>query len=153
MAKGFSLDFNGFLDLAEDISNIGDNVLLDATVKALEESAKLTNIEVGAAMKKSKFNFTKGKGYSQGKARESLIKVSQMPTEVNGTEVIAYAGVDLKDAPEALILSMKGTPHEAGDKKLLNALKVKGSFRKKIDKLQSDIFTNVLLVESLERRR
>ena len=153
MSKGFSLDFNGFLELAEDISNIGNDVLLEATVKALDESRKLTNIEIGAAMKASKFNFKKGEGYSQGKARESLIEVSQKPTEVNGTEVIAYAGVDLKDAPETLILAVKGTPHEAGDKKLLNAIKVKGNLRKKIDQLQKDIFTNVLIVEGLNRRR
>ena len=143
MAKGFSLDFKGFLDFAEDISNLGDDVLLDATVKALDESRKLTNIEIGAAMKASKYSFKKGEKYSQGDARASLIEVSNMPTEVNGTEVIAYAGVDLSKAPEVAIL-MHGTPHLAKDKKIYNAVKVKGSFRKKIDQLQKDIFNNAL---------
>lgn len=143
MAKGFSLDFKGFLDIAEDISNLGDDVLLDATVKALDESRKLTNIEIGAAMKASKYSFKKGEKYSQGDARASLIEVSNMPVEVNGTEVIAYAGVDLSKAPEVAIL-MHGTPHLAKDKKLYNAVKVKGSFRKKIDQLQKDIFNNAL---------
>lgn len=143
MAKGFSLDFNGFLDLAEEISNIGDDVLLDATIKALDESRKLTNIEIGAAMKASPYSFKKGEKYSQGDARASLIEVSNIPVEVNGTEVVAYAGVDLSKAPEVAIL-MHGTPHLAKDKKLYNAVKVKGSFRKKIDQLQKDIFNNAL---------
>lgn len=141
--KGFSLDFNGFLELAEDISNLGNDVLLDATVKALDESRKLVNIEVGAAMKASPYSFKKGEKYSQGDARASLIEVSQMPVEVNGTEVIAYTGVDLSKAPEVAIL-MHGTPHLAKDKKLYNAVKVKGKVRKKIDQLQKDIFNNAL---------
>lgn len=144
MAKGFSLDFSGFLDLAEDISNIGNDVLLDAAVKALDESRKLVNIEVGAAMKASQFSFKKGEKYSQGDARASLIEVSNMPVEVSGTEVIAHAGVDLEKAPEALILAVKGTPHQAADKKLYNALKVKGKVRKKVDQIQKDIFNKAL---------
>lgn len=144
MAKGFSLDFNGFLDLAEDISNISDDLLLDATVKALDESRKIVNIEVGKAMKNSKFSFKKGEKYSQGDARASLIEVSKMPIEVNGTEVVAYAGIDLEKAPEALILAVAGSPHESADKKLYNAIKVKGSVRKQIDRVQKNIFNNVL---------
>ena len=130
--KGFSLDFNGFLDLAEDISNISDEVLLEATVKALDESRKLVNIEVGKAMKASKYSFKKGERYSQGNARESLIKVSETPIEVNGTEVTAYAGFSLEDAPEVLALAY-GTPHLAKDTKLYNAIKVKGQVKKQID--------------------
>lgn len=144
MAKGFSLDFNGFLDLAEDISNISDDLLLDATVKALDESRKIVNIEVGKAMKNSKFSFKKGEKYSQGDARASLIEVAEMPVEVNGTEVVAYAGIDLEKAPEALILAVAGSPHESADKKLYNAIKVKGSVRKQIDQVQKGIFNGVL---------
>lgn len=144
MAKGFSLDFNGFLDLAEDISNIIDDLLLDATVKALDESRKIVNIEVGKAMKNSKFSFKKGEKYSQGDARASLIEVAEMPVEVNGTEVVAYAGIDLEKAPEALILAVAGSPHESADKKLYNAIKVKGSVRKQIDQVQKGIFNGVL---------
>lgn len=149
MAKGFSLDFEGFLDLAEDISNISDALLLEATKTALDESRKTINIEVGAAMKASKFSFKKGENYSQGDARASLIEVSNMPIEVNGTEVVAYAGVDLAKAPEALILAVQGTPHQAADKKLYNAIKVKGKIRKKIDQIQSDNF-NAVLKEALK---
>lgn len=149
MAKGFSLDFEGFLDLAEDISNISDALLLEATKTALDESRKCINIEVGAAMKASKFSFRKGEKYSQGDARASLVEVDKMPVEVNGTEVIAYAGVDLAKAPETLILAVQGTPHQAADKKLYNAIKVKGKIRKKIDQIQSDSF-NAVLKEALK---
>lgn len=147
--KGFSLDFDGFLDLAEDISNISNEVLLDATVRALEESRFIANIEIGAAMKKSEYNFRKGEGYSQGTARESLIEVSQMPTEVSGTTVTAYAGVDLSKAPEVAILA-HGTPHLSKDKKLYNAIRVKGNIRKKIEEQQARIF-NAAIEEALNR--
>ena len=127
--KGFSLDFNGFLDLAEDISNISNETLLEATAKALDESRKLVNIEVGKAMKASKYSFKKGEKYSQGKARESLIKVAETPIEVSGTEVTAYSGFNLEDAPEVLALAY-GTPHLEKDTKLYNAIKVKGRVKK-----------------------
>lgn len=143
MGKGFSIDFNGFLDLAEDISSISTDTLLNATVKALDESRKIVNIEVGAAMKDSQYSFKKGEKYSQGDARESLIEVSQMPVEVSGTVVTAYAGVDLEKAPEVLILA-SGTPHLAKDKKLYNAIKVKGKVKDKVDRIQKDIFTEAL---------
>lgn len=142
--KGFSLDFKGFLDLAEDISNIDNDLLLGATVKALEASRDIADIEIGKAMKNSKYSFTKGEKYSQGAARQSLIEVDSMPTEINGTEVTVYAGVDLDKAPEVLILAMKGTPHEGADKQLSNAIKVKGKVKKQIDKVQGQIFHEAL---------
>lgn len=147
--KGFSLDFNGFLDLAEDISNIGNETLLEATAKALDESRKLVNIEVGKAMKASPYSFKKGEKYSQGHARESLIEVAETPIEVNGTEVTAYAGFNLEDAPEVLALAY-GTPHLAKDTKLYNAIKVKGKVKKQVDKLQEAIF-NEALKEALNK--
>lgn len=150
MAKGFSLDFNGFLDLAEDISTISDELLLKATVDALEQSRVYVNEQVGKALKSSEYNFTAGEGYSQGDARASLIEVSKMPVEVNGTEVVAYAGIDLEKAPEALILAVKGAPNRSPDKILYNALKVKGKVRKKVDNIQKEIF-NAALTEALKK--
>lgn len=141
--KGFSLDFKGFLDLAEDISNIDNEMLLEATTKALDESRKLVNIEVGKAMKASPYSFKKGEKYSQGHARESLIEVDKTPIEVSGTEVTAYAGFNLEDAPEVLALAY-GTPHLAKDTKLYNAIKVKGKVKKQVDKLQEAIFNEAL---------
>ena len=141
--KGFSLDFNGFLDLAESISEIGNEVLLEATVKALEETKDLVNIEVGKAMKASPYSFKKGEKYSQGHARQSLIEVDAKPIEISGTEVTAYAGFNLEDAPEVLALAY-GTPHLAKDTKLYNAIKVKGKVKKQVNQLQERIFNEAL---------
>ncbi len=148
--KGFGLDFNGFLDLAEDISNISNELLLDTAAKALEASRDIVNIEVGKAMKNSKFSFKKGEKYSRGDARESLKEVDKMPVEKEGTVVTAYAGVDLEKAPEVLILSLHGSPHEAKDTKLYQAIAVKGKVRKQVDNIQSQIF-NEALKEALNK--
>ncbi len=147
--KGFSVDFNGFLDLAESISEIGNETLLEATAKALDESRNLVNIEVGKAMKASQYSFKKGEKYSQGHARESLIEVAEKPIEISGTEVTAYAGFNLEKSPEVLALAY-GTPHLAKDTKLYNAIKVKGKVKKEVDRLQEAIF-NEALKEALNK--
>lgn len=142
--KGFSLDFNGFLDLAEDISEkYGDDILLYAAEQAIEETRKYVNGEVRDAMQNSRYSFDAGIEYSQGKAMESLTEVSNMPTEVNGTVVTAFAGVNLEDAPEALILAY-GTPNLAKDTKLYNAIKVKGRVKKEVERIQKKVFDTVL---------
>ena len=143
--KKFSLDFDEFLDLAYDISEqYGDEKLLEATKYALEASRDYVNTKVGKAMKDSKFSFKAGEGYSQGEARKSLVEVSRMPVEVNGTVVTAYAGIDLKQAPEALILAVEGSPHESPDLQLRHALQVKGKVRKGVDNIQEKMFMDVL---------
>lgn len=143
--KGFSLDFKDFLDYAEGISEkYGDEWLLYAAEQAVEEARKYVNAEIYKAMQNSSFSFTEGVEYSQGKAMESLTEISNMPTEVNGTVVTAYAGVDLEKAPEALILATYGAPHRAYDTKLQNAIKVKGKVKKEVEKIQKEIFTKVL---------
>lgn len=147
--KGFSLDFKGFLDLAEEISEIGNETLLEATVKALDESRNLVNIEVGKAMKASPYSFKKGEKYSQGHARKSLIEVAEKPVEIDGTTVTAYAGFNLENAPEVLPLAY-GTPHLAKDTKLYNAIKVKGKVKKQVDQIQEQIF-NEALKEALNK--
>lgn len=148
--KGFSLDFDDFLSAAEDISNISNDLLLNTAVSAVEQSRVYINEKIGQAMKKSEYKFKAGEGYSQGDARKSLIEVSKMPVEVHGTEVIAYAGVDLAKAPEALILAVKGAPDRSPDKNLYNAIKVKGKVRKQVDKIQEEIF-NAALTEALKK--
>lgn len=142
--KGFSLDFNGFLDLAEDISKISDQFLLDTVVTIFDTTRKKVNIAIGEAMKKSEYSFTQGEKYSQGNARKSLIEVNKMPVEVNGTVVTAYAGFDLNEAPEALIISIYGAPHKAKDKHLYNCIKVKGKVKKQVDNLQKQMFEKAL---------
>jgi hypothetical protein len=142
--KGFSLDFKGFLDLAEDISErYGDEALLEATEQALDETRKYVNAELREAMKSSKYSFTESVGYSQGEAMRSLAKVESMPIETSGTIVTAYAGFDLEEAPEALILAY-GSPHLAKDTRLYNAIKVKGKVKNEVALLQHKVFTAAL---------
>ena len=144
MAKGFSLNFDGFLALAEEISSIGDEYLLKATEGALYQSKMVVNEEIGKALKDSKFNFTDGVGYSQGKTRESLSEIWHEDIVTEYTTVTAYAGVNLQDAPEALILALYGSPHQAKDTKLAHAIQVKGKVRKRVNSVQSKIFNDIL---------
>lgn len=142
--KGFSLDFKGFLDFAESIDELGKgDALLEVVTEAMQQTKDFVNGECEKALNSSKYSFTEGEKYSQGKARASLAKVKQMPVEVDGTTVTAYAGFDLEDAQEVLPLAY-GTPHLAGDKKLYNAIKVKGKVKTQVAKLQNDIFTKSL---------
>ena len=146
--KGFSLDFKNFLDFAEDISEkYSDEWLLYAAEQALEKTRKYVNGEIHKAMLNSSFSFTEGVEYSQGNAMESLTDISNMPTEVSGTVVTAYAGVDLEKAPEALILATYGAPHRAYDTKLQNAIKVKGKVKKEVEKIQKNVFKSIKIFD------
>jgi len=144
MAKGFSLDFGDFLDYAEQLDKIGgSDALLNATVKALDESKKYVNEAISEAMGASEYEFSGG-GYSKGDARKSLQEISQMPVMVEGTVVKAYTGVDLAETPEVIILAVVGAPNRAKDTKLSNAVRVKGKIRKEVDKIQEEIFHTAL---------
>lgn len=142
--KGFSLDFSGFLDLAESIDELGKgDTLLTVVTEAIQETKDLVNGECEKAMASSKYSFDEGNKYSQGKAKASLEKVKKMPVEVSGSIVTGYAGFDLADAPEVLMIAY-GAPHTPKDNKLYNAIKVKGRVKKDVEKLQSDIFAKGL---------
>lgn len=142
--KKYSLNFDGFLTLAEQLDNLGEGLLMEATIKALDESRKYVNVEVGKAMKSSKYSFKEGIKYSQGSARKSLIEVSQLPVEVVGTVVKAYAGVDASEAPEVVILAVEGAPNNKPDLKLRHAIKCKGKIRKEVDRIQKAVFTEAI---------
>mgnify|MGYP003292123772 CR=1 FL=1 len=142
MAKGFSLDFDGFLDLAKELGELGDDVLKKAVDNALTASKDYANAEIEKAMNSSRYNFD-GQGYSKGKAKASLQKVRVKPVEWTGTIAKAYIGVDLHDAPE-MIFIMHGTPHMAKDKAIYNALKVKGKHKNKIQEIQKEEFNKVI---------
>jgi hypothetical protein len=143
--KGFGIDFSGFLDLAEEISEkYNDEWLLYAAEQALEKTRKYVNGEIYKAMLGSPFSFLAGDGYSQGKAMDSFNKVADMPTETIGTTVTAYAGFDMEEAPEALILATFGAPHRAADTKLQAAIKVKGKVKKEVERIQKSVFDTVL---------
>ena len=144
MAKNkFGLDFDGFLDFAKQIDELGDGYLQKATDNALTKSKEYVNAEVMRAMDASPYNFIAGQGYSKGRSKASVEKVEQMPVEWEGTTAKAYIGVDLSKAPEAIILA-SGTPHIKPDTKLKNALKVKGNVRKEASRIQQEEFQKVI---------
>ena len=144
MAKNkFSLDFDGFLDMARKMDELGQGYLKKATENALIASKDHANESVSNAMASSKFSFQKGVGRSIGKSKESLEKVSSKPVKWEGTECVAYVGIDLGEAPEAMILAY-GTPHIKGDSNLKNAIKVKGKYAKERSLIQREEFNKVM---------
>ena len=143
MAKNkFDLNFDGFLDLAKDIDALGEGYLQKAVDNAFTATKNFVNAEIENAMDASPFHFD-GQGYSKGESKKSLEEVKAKPVEWNGTVATAKAGVNLKEAPQAIILA-HGTPHHAGDKNLLNALKVKGKVRQEVDRIQAEEFNKVM---------
>lgn len=144
MAKNkFGLDFEGFLDLAKQIDEMGEGYLQQATNNALQKSKEYANGEIIRAMNTSPYNFIKGQGRATGRALGSVEEVEQKPVEWDGTIAKAYIGANLKVAPEAIILA-HGTPHIKPDTKLKNALQVKGAVRKEVSRIQQEEFFKVL---------
>ena len=148
MAKNnFSLNFDGFLDLAKDIDNLGEGYLKKAVDNALTASKDYVNDAVDDAMTKSRYHFERGQGYSRGRVKASLEKVRKMPVEWQGTVAKAYIGVNLRDAIEFAFV-IYGTPHMTADTNLRNAVKVKGKYKKEVSKIQLEEF-NKLIEEAL----
>ena len=145
MAKKNKLElkFDDFLSLAEEVDNLGEGMLIKAVQNAAQKSKDYVNKEIEQALKSSKFEFN-GQGASTGETLESLKEVSKMPVETSGTVVTAYAGVDLKDAPQALILAIEGSPHKGKDTKLSQAVRVKGKVRKEVNRIQHEEFMKVI---------
>lgn len=143
MAKNnFSLNFDGCLDLARDISNFGDNYLQKAVDNAFTKSKEYVNNEVSKAMDASRYNFD-GTGYSQGKAKASLEEVAKMPVEWTGTVAKANVGVRMRDALEVHFI-IHGAPHTPKDTNLYNAIKVKGKVKKEVERIQKEEFNKVI---------
>ena len=138
--KQYGLNFEGFMNYAKQVDELGKGKLKEAVENALLKSKNEANIQIIKAMKGSKFNF-EGKG--KGKALKSVREVAQEPVEWDGTIAKAYIGGDLGVAPEILFTAM-GTPKMSADTNLKNALKVKGKYRKKIDDIQKYEFNKVL---------
>lgn len=150
MAKNnFGLDFDGFLEYAEQIDKMGSETLKVAVENAMTKSKDYANEQIAKAMADSKYSFIKGKkngngtSYSRNKTQHSLSKVMSEPVEWDGKEAVAKIGADLKEAPELLILAL-GTPHLQPDKNLANAIKVKGKYRKEASLLQEQEFMKII---------
>lgn len=143
MAKNnFSLDFNGFIDYAKQLGNLGGEALHKAVDNAFTASKDYVNNEIEKAMDASRYNFD-GTGYSKGKAKKSLNMVRQLPVEWTGSTAKAYIGVNLNEALEVVFI-IYGTPRMPKDNKLHNAIKVKGKVKKEVERIQQEEFNKVI---------
>ena len=141
--NNFSLNFDGFMDLAREIDSLGDGYLQKAVENAFTKSKEYVDEEIEDAMAQSKYNFDKGQGFSQGKIKASFEEVSKMPIEWNGTTITAPIGVKTSDALEILFL-IYGSPNTPKDTKLHNAIKVKGKVKKEVERIQEEEFQKVI---------
>ena len=143
MAKNnFSLNFDGFIDYAKQLGNLGGDALQQAVDNAFTASKEYVNNEVSKAMDASRYNFD-GKGYSKGKAKRSLRLVKDLPVEWSGTVAKAYIGVKMRDALEVHFI-IYGAPHTPKDTNLYNAIKVKGKHKKAVERIQKEEFNKVI---------
>ena len=134
------IDFKGFLDFANDVDKLGDAYLKKAVNNSMQKTKDYLNNETLKAMDSSKYNFEPG-----GESVKELIKVEEMPIEWDGYVCKAFVGVDISQAPQTLILAIKGSPRQSPDRNLYNAMKGKGKFKKQLEKIQEDEFYKVLL--------
>lgn len=145
MAKtNFGLDFTGFKRLSNKINELGNQYLEKATINALTMSKDYANQKVEEAMDNSIYHFKKTKGSrATGNALKVAKQVAAMPVDVVGGFVFAYVGVSWSVAPEVTYLAY-GTPHIAADFRLHNAIKVNGSVKKEVLRIQQEEFNKVL---------
>ena len=144
MAKNnFSLNFDGFMDLAREIDSLGEGYLKQAVENAFTKSKDYVNDEIEKAMASSRYNFERGQGYSQGRIKASFNEVRKMPVEWNGTVATAYIGSSVSDALEIVYL-IYGSPNTPKDTKLHNAFKVKGKIKKEVERIQMEEFQKVI---------
>ena len=137
--KNFSLNFDGFLEYADQLDKLGEQYLRKATENALIKSQDYLNQETENAMNNSKFNFNR-----TGRAKKSLAKIDQMPLEWDGYTAKTFVGVNIAEAPEGFILAVQGTPHQKADRNIYNAMKAKGKYRKQVDQIQMNEFEKVI---------
>lgn len=137
MANKFSLNFDGFLALAEKIDSLGEGALQRATENALKATDQYVTSEVEKAVASSKYDFER-----TGKTKQSMDK--DIAVEWEGTKASASAGFHISKGGLPSIFLMYGTPHIKADTKLKNASKGTGKHRKEIDRIQQEAFNKVL---------
>lgn len=151
MAKNknkFSMTTEMF-DYAYEIDKLyGREALLETATIAVNSCKELVNREVSKALKESKYSFKAGTKYSQGETRKSFGEVYQIPTRVVGSSVVAFAGIDAKQAPQAVILALEGAPNKKRDVKLANAIFCKGKVLKVVQTTMMTAF-----IEGLKDRK
>lgn len=155
MAKKYNggkmgINFDGFLEYARRIDELGEGALRKATENALTASKDYVNKEVEAAMASSRFAFTGGERSSKtnrpatGRALASVEEVAKRPVQWDGNVATAYIAGDLDKAPEIVILTSRGNPYIKPDNRLKNAVKVKGPVAKEVSKIQQEQFQKVI---------
>lgn len=138
MAKKFSLDFDGFLDYASKVSELGGSELLKkATENALKATDEYLTPEIEKAMRSSPHNFDR-----TGKTAGTLDK--NYNVEWTGTVAKAKVGFKISEGGLASIFLAYGTPHIKPDVKLKNALKGAGKYKKEIAEIQKAEFNKVI---------
>ena len=138
MATNFSLDFDGFLDYASKVSELGGSDLLKkATENALKATDEYLTPEIEKAMRSSPYNFDR-----TGKTAGTLDK--NYNVEWSGTVAKAKVGFKISEGGLASIFLAYGTPHIKPDVKLKNALKGKGKYTKEIAEIQKAEFNKVI---------
>lgn len=134
------INFDAFLEYAKDLDNLGETYLRKAVENALQKTKDYLNYEtLNAMLSSKKYNFKEG-----GESIESLHEIDAKPIEWNGYICKVFVGVDLSKAPQTLILAVKGTPKNAPDRNIYNAMKGKGKYGKEVAKLQQDEFYKVI---------
>lgn len=138
------IDYKAIQRLQNKIANLGTEYVKQATINALTKSKEYANSKVEEAMENSPYHFKKTKGSrATGNAKKVAAQVSAMPVENVGGFVYAYVGVSWSVAPEVTYLAF-GTPHIAADFRLHNAVKVNGSVKKEVLRIQNEEFQKVL---------
>lgn len=137
MANKFSLNFDGFLDLAKKVDALQDGALQKATENALKATDDYVTAEVEKAVASSKYNFAR-----TGKTKASIDQ--DKTVEWQGTKAISKAGFNISHGGLPSVFLMYGTPHIKADTKLKAAAKGTGKHRKVIDQIQAAEFNKVI---------
>ena len=133
MAKAkLRLDFTGLDEYAAKLDKLGKgDALRKAVENALEESAKLVKSQLEAEMKRHR---------RTGRTEKSLIEPQ---VKWSGTLASVNVGFDIAHGGLPSIFLMYGTPKQAKDQRVYNA--VYGSnTKKKIKQVQEEAFKKVL---------
>lgn len=137
MSNKFSLNFDGFLALAEKLDELSNDGLKRATENALKATDKYVTAEVDKAVAGSKFNFSR-----TGKTKASIDRDEAV--EWQGTQATAKAGFRISGGGLPSVFLMYGTPHIAPDTKLRAAAKGTGKHKKAIEQIQAAEFNKVV---------
>lgn len=133
MAKAkLRLDFKGLEEYANKLDKLSrTDALKRAVEKALEESAKLVNTQLEAEMKRHR---------RTGRTAESIVDTK---VDWSGTTASVKVGFDLAHGGLPSIFLMYGTPKQAKDQRLYNAI-YGSTTKKKIKQVQEEAFNRVL---------